>query len=158
MPSKTMRNIVTQIKKLRETMETVLSEQQLEVCKEKIFCFYISLYPGSTSLYRSKNKDVGRKTLKFQFQFFSTKDSIKIFVRQGRKYQSVTKIIFISIFLTFYYLLDQFHQEKQKFLIFFLPFNIWQILFRDVRRKFKDCYAAKLAEFGVSNDGGPQHG
>ena len=81
MPSKTMRNIVTQIKKLRETMETVLSEQQLEVCKEKIFCFYISLYPGSASLYRSKNKNVGRNTLKFQFQFFSTKDSIKIFVR-----------------------------------------------------------------------------
>lgn len=35
MPSKTMRNIVQQIKKLRETMETVLSEQQLEVCRRQ---------------------------------------------------------------------------------------------------------------------------
>ena len=62
MPSKTMRNIVAQVKKLRETMAAILSEQQLEV------------------------------------------------------------------------------------------------LFRDVRRKFKDCLASKLADFGVSNDGGPQHG
>uniref|UniRef100_A0A7M5WYY1 Vacuolar protein sorting-associated protein 54 n=1 Tax=Clytia hemisphaerica TaxID=252671 RepID=A0A7M5WYY1_9CNID len=62
MPSKTMRNIVAQVKKLCETMAAILSEQQLEV------------------------------------------------------------------------------------------------LFRDVRRKFKDCLASKLADFGVSNDGGPQHG
>ena len=31
MPSKTMRNIVGQVKKLRETMESILSQQQLEV-------------------------------------------------------------------------------------------------------------------------------
>jgi len=31
MPSKTMRNIVTQVKKLRETMESILSSHQLEV-------------------------------------------------------------------------------------------------------------------------------
>lgn len=62
MPSKTMRNIVNQVKKLRETMDTILSEQQMEN------------------------------------------------------------------------------------------------LFIDVRKRFKNCFAAKLAEFGVSNDGGPQHG
>jgi len=33
MPSKTMRNIVTQVKKLRETMESILSPHQLEVKK-----------------------------------------------------------------------------------------------------------------------------
>ena len=40
-----------------------------------------------------------------------------------------------------------------RFLVFFL-----QNMFRDIRRCFKNCFAEKLAELKVVNDGRPQHG
>ena len=33
-----------------------------------------------------------------------------------------------------------------------------QRLFRDIRRCFKNCFAEKLAQLKVVNDGRPQHG
>ena len=105
MPSKTMRNIVTQIKKLRDSMEAILSEQQLEVRQAEFsYCFC------------SIQSHVSAHILPFSMKLIP------------------------------------------QYVLLYIPFFLLQILFRDVRRKFKDSFAARLAEFGVSNDGGPQHG
>ena len=37
-------------------------------------------------------------------------------------------------------------------------FLFLQVIFRDIKKVFKNCLAQKLERLGVFNDGGPQHG